>query len=612
MADVWKSQGRKFCEICKVWFGDNRASIEFHERGKKHKAALAAKLRDLGKKSREDAKAKMQMNTALAAMEAAAMKSMREHGEGIPHGPALPATGLASKIFDPRLYKDVGTMARELARRKGELKEMKRSAPPPAPVVPAKYFRRDYSVKVDYPELSIPEPKQELDAVASQLSSSGYSELSIHQSKQELDVVASQPSCSDKVWVEADVGDGSGSKYYFHMYTGESTWDQPLSFYTAEEYQSMFQAVEQSIAKADVALEAVSDTSAEAAATEVQPPVKREPEETDNASHDIGDIPLPGITTSIPDSTSHVKQEPPSEDVQNIVQIQQDEGEGESAPVSSQNQGTDEFMENSVEQKVENSKEQTVVEKPSVGPFGGWTRVTETRKEPVFSPLTAKYRAEEERHRKEEAEREKLAEKLEPKVEFTEKTSANLTKKVKGPIEFKKRSAAKHQEAELWLGTISLNILINVIICMKRYKSTALCVIKVNFGVISKCLLTAGMDEDDDLFSDLDEDDKRDKGSPEDKKFLFRRELRSMLYGFGDDKVPYDKTLETLEGIVLDYIKELCERAMNVGKPDRIALEDIHYLIRRDPKKFARVKDLLSMSEELKKARKQFDDVKQL
>ncbi|VDO39692.1 unnamed protein product [Haemonchus placei] len=129
------------------------------------------------------------------------------------------------------------------------------------------------------------------------------------------------------------------------------------------------------------------------------------------------------------------------------------------------------------------------------------------------------------------------------------------------------------------------------------------------------------MDEDDDLFgSDLDDDDKREKGSPEDKKFFFRKELRSMLYGFGDDKVssawavsvPYDKTLETLEGIVLDYIKELCERAMNVGKPDKIALEDIHYLIRRDPKKFARVKDLLSMSEELKKARKQFDDVKQL
>lgn len=29
---------------------------------------------------------------------------------------------------------------------------------------------------------------------------------------------------------------------------------------------------------------------------------------------------------------------------------------------------------------------------------------------------------------------------------------------------------------------------------------------------------------------------------------------------------------------------------MKVGRPDKIALEDIHYLIRRDAKKYARVK----------------------
>nr|CDJ90806.1 Zinc finger domain containing protein [Haemonchus contortus] len=94
MADVWKSQGRKFCEICKVWFGDNRASIEFHERGRKHKAALDAKLRELGKATREKEKMvgsmQSKMNSALAAMEAAALKSMKEHGEAIVQGPALP------------------------------------------------------------------------------------------------------------------------------------------------------------------------------------------------------------------------------------------------------------------------------------------------------------------------------------------------------------------------------------------------------------------------------------------------------------------------------------------------------------------------------------------
>jgi transcription initiation factor TFIID subunit 13 len=52
--------------------------------------------------------------------------------------------------------------------------------------------------------------------------------------------------------------------------------------------------------------------------------------------------------------------------------------------------------------------------------------------------------------------------------------------------------------------------------------------------------------------------------------------------------------------------------AMDVGKPGKVTLEDIHYLIRRDPKKYGRVKDLLSMSEELRKARKAFEQAKDI
>uniref|UniRef100_A0A915PKW2 Telomerase reverse transcriptase n=1 Tax=Setaria digitata TaxID=48799 RepID=A0A915PKW2_9BILA len=123
--------------------------------------------------------------------------------------------------------------------------------------------------------------------------------------------------------------------------------------------------------------------------------------------------------------------------------------------------------------------------------------------------------------------------------------------------------------------------------------------------------LTEMLDEESSLFgSDDEEDDEKRKDSPEDKKYLFRKEFRTMIYGFGDDKVPYDKTLELLETIVTNYIQHMCQRALQMGKPGKLALEDIHYLIRRDAKKFGRVKDLLSMSEELKKARKQFDEAK--
>jgi maltose-binding protein MalE len=38
--------------------------------------------------------------------------------------------------------------------------------------------------------------------------------------------------------------------------------------------------------------------------------------------------------------------------------------------------------------------------------------------------------------------------------------------------------------------------------------------------------------------------------------------------------------------------------------------EDIVFLVRKDQRKYARVKDLLTMNEELKKARKAFDEVK--
>ena len=50
--------------------------------------------------------------------------------------------------------------------------------------------------------------------------------------------------------------------------------------------------------------------------------------------------------------------------------------------------------------------------------------------------------------------------------------------------------------------------------------------------------------------------------------------------------------------------------AMDVGRPGRISVEDIIYLIRRDSKKYSRVKELLLMNEELRKARKAFDEVK--
>jgi transcription initiation factor TFIID subunit 13 len=49
---------------------------------------------------------------------------------------------------------------------------------------------------------------------------------------------------------------------------------------------------------------------------------------------------------------------------------------------------------------------------------------------------------------------------------------------------------------------------------------------------------------------------------------------------------------------------------MEIGRTGRVQVEDIVFLVRKDSRKYARVKDLLTMNEELKKARKAFDEVK--
>ncbi|VDK42449.1 unnamed protein product [Anisakis simplex] len=144
MTDVWKSNARKFCEICKVWFADNRVSIEHHESGRRHKDAIQAKLRELGRQRSLKEKQQNDLQRTLAAMESAAKKSMSSDStdlpckwnqsersvgfelvlclfQGAPVGPALkPRT-----FMDPRAHgSSVAAMAVEMARRKREKEEV--------------------------------------------------------------------------------------------------------------------------------------------------------------------------------------------------------------------------------------------------------------------------------------------------------------------------------------------------------------------------------------------------------------------------------------------------------------------------------------------------------
>lgn len=84
MADYWKSLPRKFCEFCKCWITDNKPSVEFHERGKKHKENVQKKIAELRKKGLKDHKEKQQLDKMFKKMETAALQSFKKDVERDP------------------------------------------------------------------------------------------------------------------------------------------------------------------------------------------------------------------------------------------------------------------------------------------------------------------------------------------------------------------------------------------------------------------------------------------------------------------------------------------------------------------------------------------------
>lgn len=77
MSEYWKSQPRKFCEACKCWFADNKASIEFHERGKRHQENVKRRLERLCKKGAKDFQAKQKYERQMQKIERDALKAFQ-------------------------------------------------------------------------------------------------------------------------------------------------------------------------------------------------------------------------------------------------------------------------------------------------------------------------------------------------------------------------------------------------------------------------------------------------------------------------------------------------------------------------------------------------------
>ncbi|KAF9012510.1 transcription initiation factor IID, 18kD subunit-domain-containing protein [Cyathus striatus] len=91
---------------------------------------------------------------------------------------------------------------------------------------------------------------------------------------------------------------------------------------------------------------------------------------------------------------------------------------------------------------------------------------------------------------------------------------------------------------------------------------------------------------------------------------LFTKELRNLMYGFGDDRNPANDTVNVMEEILIEYITDICQQAGGPGKKSRLSIEDLRRVLSRpaDAKKLARMEELLFMQEDIKRARAQFEE----
>ncbi|CAB04486.1 U1-type domain-containing protein [Caenorhabditis elegans] len=464
MAEQWVSTGKRFCDICKVWFGNNRASQDHHDRGERHKAMLQQRIRETMQKGKKQELADMKLNGTLAKMEAAAAASMARNGEAIVAGPSLPATGLRMNIFDPSKHKDVGSMAKEMSSRREAAGNVKRGAQSAAVGAPNVKITKDDVVSA-YRDLT--NPNAAGPALPEHLAV-GY-------------MPETQVQCVEIQWVRAKNPSAPPGHYYWNLFDNSTRWTAPAHFYTEQQYEQKCAEFEEQRTKNYYGMDEVQ--AVRSGKTDVESYIKAqisksglsEQVEANRKEQNYVDKPNNKFKKLTKEEkkaqweerrrqkdTERAEDEErrrEAEEDEDVSDEESDEDEEEFEIIGTPEREALVLREHSSTPPPEELQEQLeeppkipeigLIEppKPSIpttpgAPFGAWQRVEKSEKttEIFESPLTARFREEEE-ERKEEEEKKRQEE---PKFEFGEKTASVMTKKVKGPIEFKKKTANRN------------------------------------------------------------------------------------------------------------------------------------------------------------------------
>ena len=101
---------------------------------------------------------------------------------------------------------------------------------------------------------------------------------------------------------------------------------------------------------------------------------------------------------------------------------------------------------------------------------------------------------------------------------------------------------------------------------------------------------------------------------------LFAKDLPNLMYGHGDSREPIKESVELLEDMAVEYVTDIVHKAMSLvhkrttaaaggpssskTKNEQLTLDDLLYVLRHDPRKYSRVREIVAMQDTIRAARK--------
>ncbi|XP_054724369.1 WW domain-binding protein 4-like [Uloborus diversus] len=122
MSEYWKSLPRKFCDMCKCWFADNKASIEFHERGKRHQENVQKRIQEIQKKGIKQYKQQKKLEDDMEKIEKAALAAYEKDLQNMKQASA-PEEKPAVVVKDNSQHRDAAVPSVKSKKKSGKTAE---------------------------------------------------------------------------------------------------------------------------------------------------------------------------------------------------------------------------------------------------------------------------------------------------------------------------------------------------------------------------------------------------------------------------------------------------------------------------------------------------------